>query len=101
MNPKIASFIKHYIFGLLTSSFNGATSAVAGILGVDVIALTGADQAVDKASQSARVLNVHEMISCFIGAFVLHAFMYFKSHPLPETLDTNPPMASPKVPPSP
>lgn len=92
MNPKIASFIKHYVFGLLTSSFNGATSAVAGILGIDAVALTGVDQAVDKASNSARILNVHEMISCFVGAFVLHAFMYFKSHPLPETLstDTNP-----------
>jgi hypothetical protein len=92
MNAKLISFLKHYVFGLLTSSFNGATSAVAGILGIDAVALTGVDQVVNKGGDAVRLLNLHEMVSCFFGALILHAFMYFKSHPLPETLDTNPPI---------
>ena len=94
---RIKRFAFHYLFGLLTSCWNGGWSAVAGILGIDAVALTGADQAVDKASQSARLLNVHEMVSCFLGAVVLHAVLYFKSHPLPETLETNPPIPAPKL----
>lgn len=96
MNQKFLSFAKHYLFGLITSSWNGSIGAVAAILGVDAVAFTGADAALPAGQQSARVLNVHEMISCFVGAFVLHAFLYFKSHPLPETLDTNSPFPAPK-----
>ena len=99
MNPKITNFVRHYFFGLLTSSWNGAIAAVAGILGIDAVALSGVDHAVDAASQTARVLNVHEMLSAFVGAFVLHAIIYFKSHPLPDTFDTNPPIPVPPVPP--
>ena len=31
MNQKLVSFLKHYGFGLLTSSWNGAIGALAGI----------------------------------------------------------------------
>lgn len=99
MNPKITAFICHYFFGLLTSSWNAAIGATAGILGIDAVAMTGVDHAVDAASQTARILNVHEMLSAFCGAFVLRAMMYFKEHPLPETFETNPPMPVPPVPP--
>lgn len=89
MNPKVLSFLKHYVFGLLMSSWNGAIGAIAGILGIDAVAMTGVDAALPAGQQTARVLNVHEMISAFVGAFLLHAIMYFKSHPMPETLDTD------------
>ena len=90
-SDKIKSFAKHYFFGLLTSSWNGGIGAVSGIVGIDALAMTGA-------SQQARVLNWHEMGAAFGGAVFLHAIMYFKSHPLPETLDTNPPLPAPKLP---
>ena len=97
MNPKVASYIRHYAFGLLTSSWNGAIKAVAAIIGVDGIALSGADSLIDKTSQPARILNVHEMICAFLGSFILHAFLYFYTHPFPESLET----AAPFPPPNP
>jgi len=91
-SDKLKSFAKHYFFGLLTSSWNGAIKAVAAIVGIDGIALTGLDQAVHKTAESARVLNMHEMVAAFLGSFAWHAFIYFYTHPFPETLDANPPI---------
>jgi hypothetical protein len=85
MNSKFASLAKHYLLGLLASSWNGGIGAVSGILGIDAVAMTGA-------TTEARILNWHEMLAAFGGAFVLHAFMWLKKNPLPETYnDTNPP----------
>lgn len=92
MNPKLTSTIKHYALGLFASSWNGGISAVAGILGIDAVAMTGADAAIT-GNQAARVLNAHEMVAAFCGAFIIHAFMWLKAHPLPETYnDTTPPI---------
>ena len=92
MNPKILSAIRHYLAGLIASSWNGGIGAVAGILGIDAVAMSGATQ--------THVLNWHEMLAAFGGAFVLHAIMWLKSHPLPEDYDTTAPFfPAPKDPP--
>lgn len=88
MNPKFASLLKHYALGLFSASWNGAIGAVAGILGIDAVAMSGT-------TAQARILNWHEMAAAFGGAFVLHGIMWLKNHPLPEDYDqTNPPIPS-------
>ncbi len=88
--------IKHYLFGMLASAWNGAISSVAAIVGIDAVAFTGAD--VSKVSDlgaqtTAHVLNWHEMVAAFLGAFVIHAIMWMKAHPIPEQYeDTAPPI---------
>lgn len=78
------SAAKHYLLGLLAASWNGAIGAVAGILGIDSAAMTGA-------APDARILNGHEMLAAFVGAFVLHGIMWLKAHPMPETYDDTQP----------
>lgn len=77
--------VKHYLFGLLACSWNGGIGAVSAIVGVDAVAMSGA-------TQQARILSPHECGAAFLGAFVLHAVMWLKSHPIPEDFDTKPPM---------
>lgn len=86
MNPNILKSIKHYVAGLISSAWNGGIGALAGILGIDGASMTGL-------STEIHVLNWREMGAAFLGACVLHAVMWLKSHPLPETYDTNPPMS--------
>lgn len=76
--------VKHYLMGLLASAWNGGIGALAGILGVDAAAMTGA-------TQQARILNLHEMLAAFSGAFLLHAIMWLKAHPIPEDFDSDQP----------
>lgn len=76
--------VKHYVLGLLAAAWNGGIGAVAGILGIDTVAMTGA-------TTEARILNGSEMLAAFAGAFVLHAVMWLKAHPLPENFQTDPP----------
>lgn len=93
MSSKFSSSIRHYVLGLGSASFNGGISSLAAIFGIDAVAFTGADAAALPAQQTARILNVHEMICAFLGAFVIHGVMWMKAHPLPETYDdTTPPM---------
>lgn len=89
MNSKsIIRAVKHYVFGLLASSWNGGISAVAGILGIGVANVSGIPD--------VHVLNGSEMASVFAGAFLLHAVMWLKTHPVPtEFHDTNPPISKP------
>ena len=92
MNPKLISAIKHYALGLLAAMWNGGISSVAAILGIDAVAMSGA-------TQTNRILNLHEMASAFGGACIIHGVMWLKAHPLPEKYDdTNPPMPPPAVP---
>lgn len=69
--------VKHYLWGLAASAINGGVSSLAGIIGIDGVSITGL-------SADARVLNWHEMIAAFAGAFVVHGLFWLKSHPLPE-----------------
>lgn len=90
-SDKLKSAAKHYLLGFLAASWNGGISAVAGIFGIDAVAMTGA-------AQDARILNWHEMLGAFGGAFVIHGVMWLKSHPIPENFDdTNPPIPVPKL----
>jgi hypothetical protein len=91
MNPKIIAAIKHYLYGLLASSWNGGVGAVAGILGIDTVAVA-------TNAANTHILSGKEMLSAFAGAFVLHAFMWLRKNPLPETLDSDAPFPQPKDP---
>lgn len=93
---KLKTAATHFGWGLLASSWNGGWSAVAGVVGIDAVALTGADAAVTGAPSTVHVLGLHEMVSAFIGAFVLHAVLWIKSHPIPTTFETEPPFPAPK-----
>lgn len=75
---------RHYLLGLLAASWNGGIGAVAGILGIDGMSLTGV-------STEARLLNWQEMIGAFVGASVIHGIFWLKAHPLPEDWRTQPP----------
>jgi uncharacterized membrane protein YeaQ/YmgE (transglycosylase-associated protein family) len=82
---KLRKTVVHYVLGLLAASWNGGIGAVAGIVGIAGANLTGV-------ITDVRMLNGHEMLSAFIGAFILHAIMWLKAHPLPEDLkDSEPP----------
>jgi hypothetical protein len=89
MNPqKIKSAIKHYLFGLFASSWNGGIGAVAGIAGIGAANMSGVP--------GVHLLNGREMLSAFCGAFILHAVMWLKAHPIPtELVKTSPPIAKP------
>jgi hypothetical protein len=86
---KIRSAIRHYLFGLFASSWNGAISAVAGILGVGAAAVGGVP--------GVQSLDARQMASAFAGAFLLHGVMWLKAHPIPTDLETNPPIPAPKL----
>lgn len=90
---KLKNAALHYSLGVLAAAWNGGISSVAAIFGIDAVAFTGADAALPAGQQTARILNVHEMVSAFVAACVLHAILWLKQHPLPETYDdTNPPI---------
>lgn len=88
----LLSRARHYAWGFLATAWNGGWSAVAGILGIDAMGMTGA-------TQQVRILNWREMGAAFIGAFLLHGIIWLKSHPLPDTYDTPAPFP-PTAPPS-
>lgn len=94
---KFKSAVLHFGLGMTSAAWNGGISSVAAILGIDAVAISGADAAaLPIGQQTARVLNVHEMLSAFLGACIIHAVMWLKAHPLPETYDdTNPPIPRP------
>lgn len=75
---------RHYVLGMLSASWNGGIGAVAAILGIDGASVTGA-------SPDAHVLNWHEMLSAFVGAFFISGIFWLKAHPLPENWNTQPP----------
>lgn len=79
---RIKSFIGHYVYGFFAAGWNGAWNAVAGIAGIDTAAMTGA-------TQDAHLLNAKEMGAAFLGAFVIHAILWIKAHPLPAELPDN------------
>jgi len=80
---RVKSYIVHYAYGLFAAGWNGAWNAVAGIVGIDAAAMSGA-------TTDARILNAHEMGAAFVGAFVIHGVLWLKSHPIPEQLPTDP-----------
>lgn len=75
---------RHYVLGLFSASWNGGIGAVAAIFGIDGVAVSGL-------SAQAHVLNWHEMVSAFVGAFVVSGVFWLKGHPLPENWNTQPP----------
>ena len=90
MNPKIKRTLAHYLFGMLAASWNGGIGAAAGIIGIAGASTVGVPD--------VQVLSYGQMASAFGGAFVLHAVMWLKNHPIPEKLDdTNPPMPPPSL----
>ena len=89
ISDKIKSAIRHYMFGLFAASWNGAISAVAGIMGVGAAAIGGVP--------GVQVLDLRQMLSAFAGAFALHGIMWLKAHPIPTDIETNPPMPAPKL----
>ncbi len=82
MNPTALRLAaRHYLLGLFSASWNGGIGAVAAIFGIDGASLSGL-------SSEARVLNWHEMVSAFVGAFVVSGIFWLKAHPLPENWAT-------------
>ena len=73
----IRRWIAHYFFGLFAKSFNGATVALDGFLGL------AAGAAV---SESVVKPNWQVAAAIFATAFVRNALLYFKEHPIPEKL---------------
>ena len=90
MNPKIKTFIRHYLAGLFSSAWNGGIGAVAGILGIDGASLVGVTD--------SPALEWKQMISAFCGAFMLHVFFWLKAHPLPENWSSTAPFYPPATP---
>ena len=80
---------KHYLLGVLIASWNGGIGALAGILGIDSVSISGM-------STEARILNAHEMMAAFCGAFVISGIFWLKSHPIPEKWNTAAPFVQQK-----
>ena len=74
---RIRVLIAHYFFGLFAKSFNGATVALDGFLGI------AAGAAV---SDSVTKPNWQVAAAIFGTAFIRNALAYFKEHPVPEKL---------------
>lgn len=88
MNDRILKALKHALFGLFATMWNAGWNAACGIAGIDGIAMSGL-------SDHVHVLSLHEMLSAFVGAAVIHGALWIKNHPIPESLDTTPPMPPP------
>lgn len=91
MNPNLVRAAKHYLLGLVASSWNGGIGSIAGILGIDAVAMVDV-------TGKAHLLTPKEMGSAFAGAFVLHAIMWLKKNPIPETYESDPPFPPAKEP---
>jgi uncharacterized membrane protein len=68
------SFAKHYLYGLLRQSFNGAITAIAGIC---VMADLG---------KLPDGITWQVVSHTFVVGLVVNAVAYFRQHPLPENL---------------
>jgi hypothetical protein len=86
----IKKAVRHYLYGLLASAWNGAIGAVAGILGIGAASIGGIP--------GVAVLDWPQMLSAFGGAFFLHAIMWLKAHPVPTELAATEPPFSEKNP---
>lgn len=84
---------RHYLLGLFSASWNGGIGAVAAIFGIDANAVSGL-------SKDARILNWNEMMSAFVGAFIVSGIFWLRAHPLPESWETVAPWGHNKLPPS-
>lgn len=91
---KLRLAFRHYLLGFLSAAWNGGIGALATILGVDTVSITGI-------SQEVRILNGHEMISAFVGGMLLAGVMWLKNHPLPENWSTVAPWTNPTPTPPP
>lgn len=87
---RIKHLAGHYAYGLFASAWNGGVGAVAGILGIDSASLTGA-------LPDARILNAHEMVAAFGGAFLMRGIIWLASHPLPASIETTPPFGGDQI----
>lgn len=76
---RVKSYVIHYAYGLFAAGWNGAWNAVAGIVGIDAAAMSGA-------TTDTRVLNAKEMAAAFVGAFLIHGVLWLKAHPIPAEL---------------
>lgn len=83
--------IRHAAWGLLATSWNGGWSAIKGVIGIDTAGMLGANT-------DFRILNWKEMLAAYLGAFVIHAIIWFIQNPLPTTFDTPPPFTPAKPP---
>jgi hypothetical protein len=74
MNPKLKSYLLHYLEGSLASAFNGGVAAATAFLGSAGASAAGANVA---------AMTGHQLVATFVGAAFLSALMYFKANPIP------------------
>lgn len=94
MTPKLRSTIRHYCYGLVASCWNAAVQSVCVGFGAGMADVTGV--------ADLRSVTPHQILSTVGGTVLLHAFLFFKAHPLPEKLSdvtiavpTQPPFPKP------
>lgn len=79
---KLKAAVLHYLFGVIASAFNGGISSVTAFLGE-----AGYSAATQISGNAAtHTMDAKDLFHTFIGAAVIHALFYFKSHPVPEAL---------------
>ena len=74
ISPKILHWCKHYFYGLLAQSFNGAMT---GIFALGIMGEQG---------KLPEGVTFHVLAHTFAVSFGLHILLYFKSNPLPSQL---------------
>ena len=67
-------YAKHYLFGLVTSTFNG------GITGIAALAV------MEEQGKLPEGITKHVILHTFAVACLGHAVLYFQANPLPEKL---------------
>ncbi len=78
MPPTLKKYLRHYVWGLTASTFNG------GIMGVGALAVMAEQQKLPEG------FTLHVLAHTFGVACAGTALMYFKQHPLPEKLPDEP-----------
>jgi hypothetical protein len=81
-------YVKHYAYGCFAKSLNAGIAAAYGIVGA------AAGSALFP--QKIQTPNWEMAGSIFATAFCVTALGYFKDHPLPQSLESTPPVDVPK-----
>lgn len=81
-SSKIWRFVKHYLYGMFAKSFNGATSAMDGFLG-----LAGGAALTEQITKP----NWQAGAAIFGAAFLRNAIQWCKDNPLPAQWDSSSP----------
>ena len=74
MSTIIEKYAKHYLWGLVASTFNGGISGVVA-LGI-----------MEEQAKLPEGITGHVMLHTFAVSCAFHALVYFKQHPLPDQL---------------